>query len=30
VPMLGIGVEPPARTIDVKAALLSSLVSTVS
>ena len=30
VPMLGIGIEPPARTTEVKNALLSSLLSTVS
>jgi hypothetical protein len=30
VPMLGIGVEPPARTIDVKEALLASLLATIS
>ena len=29
VPMLGIGIEPPARTIDVKDAMLASLLSTV-
>jgi hypothetical protein len=30
VPMLGIGIEPPARTIEVKNALLSRLLSNVS
>jgi predicted AlkP superfamily pyrophosphatase or phosphodiesterase len=29
VPMLGVGIEPPARTIDVKDALLASLASAV-
>jgi len=29
VPMLGIGIQPPARTIDVKDALLANLLSTV-
>jgi predicted AlkP superfamily pyrophosphatase or phosphodiesterase len=29
VPMLGVGIEPPARTIDVKDALLASLLSPV-
>jgi hypothetical protein len=29
VPMLGIGIEPPARTIDVKGALLASLLEPV-
>jgi predicted AlkP superfamily pyrophosphatase or phosphodiesterase len=30
VPMLGIGIEPPARTTEVKTALLSSLLSSVT
>ena len=29
VPMLGVGIEPPARTIDVKDALLASLLAPV-
>jgi predicted AlkP superfamily pyrophosphatase or phosphodiesterase len=29
VPMLGIGIDPPARTVDVKAAMLASLLSPV-
>ena len=29
VPMLGIGIEPPPRTIDVKDAMLASVLSTV-
>jgi hypothetical protein len=29
VPMLGIGIQPPARTIDIKEALLANLLSTV-
>ena len=30
VPMLGVGIEPPARTIDVKNALLAGVLAAVS